>query len=71
MKTIKNRELLNAIEAFIVEKKLRLISETESGEDVGVTSSILNKELVDAKMEDVKDIFSDLNDYWDTLEVGK
>ena len=70
---MRNRELLGLIEEYLLKRKWRL----EMNPDLGMLSTLdtefLNLIQVIAKVDksEITEIFSDLRDYWDTLEVGK
>jgi hypothetical protein len=69
----KNRKLLDAVENYLICFKKCLNQPTaENYTKQQSAEGAFTKTLsVESKIEDITDMFSDLRDYWDTLEVGK
>ncbi|MDR1881776.1 MAG: hypothetical protein LBR26_03220 [Prevotella sp.] len=69
---MRNRELLEAIENYIADVKRAEKGDSENAKTFVKLSAIeLKEEIKHATMEDITEIFADVRDYWDTLEVGK
>jgi hypothetical protein len=67
------RNFIGLIEEYLVKRKWRL----EMNPDLGMLSTLdaeflnLIQAIRKVDTSDIKEIFTDLRDYWDTLEVDK
>jgi len=70
---MRNRKLLGLIEEYLLKRKWRLGMNPDLGMLSTLDAEFLNLIQVIAKVDksEIKEIFSDLRDYWATLEVGK
>ncbi len=68
-----NRKLLDAVENYLVCFKKCLDQPTAENYEKQqlAESGFITTLSIESNLEDVTEIFSDLRDYWDTLEVGK
>ena len=67
---MRNRELLDAIENYITAMVDDSVSISEYANREKILTDMLSEQPVESKY-DIKKMFTDLRDYWDTLEVGK
>ncbi|MDH6308115.1 hypothetical protein M2451_002634 [Dysgonomonas sp. PFB1-18] len=70
---MRNRNLLDAVESYLVCLKKHM--EQPTGDNFAQLQSAERKltpiVAIESNMEDIKEMFSDLRDYWDTLEISK
>jgi hypothetical protein len=65
---MKNRELLEAIENYIVDVKKAEGNSENAKISVKLSAIELKIEIKHASMEDITEMFTDLREYWDTLK---
>ena len=68
-----NRELAKAIENYVVALKNHVDGNGISFNDLKKAEHKLTLGVLkyESTMDDITQMFADLRDYWDTLEVGK
>ena len=68
--TTKNRELLGLIERYLIAAIDNGVTISEYVKTEELLMNALSEQPFKSK-DDIKEMFTDLRDYWDTLEVGK
>jgi len=65
---MRNRDLLEAIENYVADTKKAEKGDSENAKILMKLSLIeLKNEIKHATMDDISEIFTDLRDYWDTI----
>jgi hypothetical protein len=69
---MKNRDLLQAIENHLVCIRKYVLESTDRRQaDLKESELLLKQAVQNIPLQDIAEMFSDLREYWDTLEVGK
>jgi hypothetical protein len=69
---MRNKKLLDAIEDYVMKSYDVIKLKNTVSENYKKSAGMhLAKVLTNTSLDDVVEIFDDLRDYWDTLEVGK